>query len=111
MDIVFNQLHFLFNTFYGCMGIIISVLAFSIFQEFEADEERAEISFQLNPKKTIYEFWFLLVLNILMLTGFLFYMIWGLIEFPMSLNIAMSLGLFFMFSIAVILYRWWGRFK
>lgn len=111
MDVVFNQIHFLFNTFYGCMGIIISVLSFSIFQEFEKDENKAEISFQLNPQKTINEFWAILVMNVLMMTGFIFYIIWGMIEFNVSLNIAMSLGLFFMFSISFIMSRWWRRFR
>ena len=111
MSFVFDEMHILFNTFYGCFGIIISTLAFSIFEIFENNESRAEVSFQLNPGKTINEFRVIMFMNILMLTGFLFYGIWGIIEFPVSLNIAKGLGLLFMFSMSVILFRWWRRFE
>ncbi len=106
-----NQMRFLFITFSGSLGIIISVLAFSIFQIFEENEEKAEVSFQLHPKKTYREFLVILFMNVVMMIGFIFYTIWGIIEFPLSWNIGMIIGIIYMFVMSTILFRWWRRFR
>ncbi len=106
-----NQMRFLFITFSGSLGIIISVLAFSIFQIFEENEEKAEVSFQLHPQKTYREFLVILFMNVVMMIGFIFYTIWGIIEFPLSWNIGMMIGILYMLVMSSILFRWWRRFR
>ncbi len=111
MDLMINQMQFLFSVFFGSLGIIISVLSFSIFQIFEDNEEKAEISFQINSEKVYNEFLVILFMNAVMMIGFIFYTIWGIIEFPLSWNIGMSIGVLYMVTMSVILFRWWRRFQ
>ncbi len=111
MSFMMDQMVFLFATFFGGFGIIISILSFSIFNIFEERAEVAEVSFQLHPKKIYYEFLATLFINGVMLIGFIFYAIWGVLAFPLSWNIGMSIGVLYMFTMSIILFRWWRRFK